>query len=225
MATGCGSRFSRLGDEGLQEWFAGTGIAIANLRRGLAVALAFLLDPAALAEPGTGGLELPHRPAAYHFPQPGLVDVAQNRLAMVARPDIAHRIEGIVGPRSAGRTETKTQMVIDARIHQTRRDRHGTTDAQAGFRGKIIRLPIPELSEERRASLAKQVKHRAEEAKIAIRNIRRDGNELAKKAQKNSEITEDDLKQMLDDIQKLTDDYIAAIEKDLAHKEKELMNV
>jgi ribosome recycling factor len=91
--------------------------------------------------------------------------------------------------------------------------------------GKIIRLPIPELSEERRASLAKQVKHRAEEAKIAIRNIRRDGNELAKKAQKNSEITEDDLKQMLDDIQKLTDDYIVAIDKDLAHKEKELMVV
>ena len=91
--------------------------------------------------------------------------------------------------------------------------------------GKIIRLPIPELSEERRASLAKQVKHRAEEAKIAIRNIRRDGNELAKKAQKNSEITEDDLKQMLDDIQKLTDDYIVAIDKDQAHKEKELMNV
>jgi ribosome recycling factor len=91
--------------------------------------------------------------------------------------------------------------------------------------GKIIRLPIPELSEERRASLAKQVKHRAEEAKIAIRNIRRDGNELAKKAQKNSEITEDDLKQALDDIQKLTDDYIVAIDKDLAHKEKELMNV
>ncbi len=91
--------------------------------------------------------------------------------------------------------------------------------------GKIIRLPIPELSEERRASLAKQAKHRAEEAKVAIRNIRRDGNELAKKAQKNSEITEDDLKQMLDDIQKLTDDYIIAIDKDLVHKEKELMNV
>ena len=88
--------------------------------------------------------------------------------------------------------------------------------------GKIIRLPIPELSEERRASLAKQVKHRAEEAKIAIRNIRRDGNELAKKAQKNSEITEDDLKQMLDDIQKLTDKYIKEIDTLLAAKEKEI---
>lgn len=91
--------------------------------------------------------------------------------------------------------------------------------------GKIIRLPIPELSEERRNSLVKQVKHRAEEAKIAIRNIRRDGNEAAKKAQKDSLITEDDLTQMLDDIQKLTDSYISAIDKDLEKKEKDLMSV
>jgi len=91
--------------------------------------------------------------------------------------------------------------------------------------GRIIRLPVPELSEERRSQLAKQVKTRAEDAKIVMRNIRRDGNEIAKKAQKNSEITEDDLKKMLDDIQKLTDSYIASVEKIQEGKEKELMKL
>lgn len=91
--------------------------------------------------------------------------------------------------------------------------------------GRVLRLPVPELSEERRATLVKQVKVRSEDAKIAIRNIRRDGNDAAKKAQKNSEITEDDLKQMIDDIQKLTDTYIANIDKDLAGKEKDLMHI
>lgn len=91
--------------------------------------------------------------------------------------------------------------------------------------GKILRLPIPELSEERRASLVKQVKQRSEDAKIAIRNIRRDGNEAAKKAQKGGEITEDDLRDMLKDIQELTDSYIEHIDKDLAAKEQELMTV
>jgi ribosome recycling factor len=91
--------------------------------------------------------------------------------------------------------------------------------------GRVIRLPVPELSEERRASFAKQVKSRAEEARVAIRNVRRDGNEVAKKAQKNSEITEDDLKQMLLDIQKLTDDYIKEVDDVLLKKEKELMSI
>jgi ribosome recycling factor len=91
--------------------------------------------------------------------------------------------------------------------------------------GKILRLPIPELSEERRTALAKQVKSRAEEARIAIRNIRRESNEVAKKAEKTSEITEDDLKDMLEDIQKLTDDYIKEIDDILHKKEDELMNL
>jgi ribosome recycling factor len=91
--------------------------------------------------------------------------------------------------------------------------------------GKMLRLPIPELSEERREKLAKQVKHRGEEAKIAIRNIRRDCNDIAKKAQKSSDITEDDLRDMLDDIQKATDNYIKDIDKNVAAKEKELMTV
>ncbi len=91
--------------------------------------------------------------------------------------------------------------------------------------GRLVRLPIPELSEERRAGLAKQVKARSEDARIAIRGIRREGNEIAKKAQKGSEITEDELKTYLERIQKLTDEYIAAVDKDTEDKEKELMKL
>ena len=91
--------------------------------------------------------------------------------------------------------------------------------------GRVLRLPIPELSEERREMLAKQVKTRAEESRIAIRNIRRDSNDVAKKSQKASDITEDDLKDMLEDIQKLTDDYIKDIDSTLHKKEDELLNI
>ena len=91
--------------------------------------------------------------------------------------------------------------------------------------GKIVRLPIPPLSEDRRLQLAKQVKARAEEAKVSIRNARRDGNDAAKKAQKASEITEDDLKKVTEKIQKLTDDSIKMVDDVSAEKEKELMAI
>ena len=91
--------------------------------------------------------------------------------------------------------------------------------------GRVIRLPIPELSTERRQTLSKQVKARGEEAKIAVRNARRDANEFAKKAEKSGDLTEDDLKEMLDDIQKLTDDYTKAVDKDIEAKETELMSI
>ncbi len=91
--------------------------------------------------------------------------------------------------------------------------------------GRVIRLPIPELSTERRAQLSKQVKSRGEDAKVAIRNGRRDANEIAKKAEKSHEITEDDLKEMLNDIQTLTDDYIKLIDKHIESKEAELMSI
>lgn len=91
--------------------------------------------------------------------------------------------------------------------------------------GRIIRLPIPELSEERRERLTKQVHARAEEARVTVRNIRREGNEIAKKAQKDKEITEDDLKLRLNDIQKLTDEYIEEIDATLKKKENELMSM
>lgn len=91
--------------------------------------------------------------------------------------------------------------------------------------GKIIRLPIPPLSEERRTTLAKQVKGYVENSKIEIRNARRDGNEALKKAQKNSEITEDELKSYMEKVQKLTDTYIEKIESLAAAKEKELLTI
>lgn len=91
--------------------------------------------------------------------------------------------------------------------------------------GKVIRLPIPPLSEERRTQLAKQVKARLEAAKVELRNARRDANEALKKAQKASEITEDELKNDLEKIQKMTDSYTANLEKIAAEKEKELMTI
>ncbi len=91
--------------------------------------------------------------------------------------------------------------------------------------GRIIRLPIPELSEERRKEMTKLVKKRSEDARIEIRNARRDANDIVKKAQKASEITEDDLKSLTDEIQKLTDKMIEQVNKDLEAKEQELMMV
>ncbi|HHT87230.1 MAG TPA: ribosome recycling factor [Clostridiales bacterium] len=91
--------------------------------------------------------------------------------------------------------------------------------------GKVIRLVFPELTEERRKELVKQVKKKGEEAKVAIRSIRRDANEQVKKERKESLITEDDQKALEEDIQKLTDDKIKEIDNIIAEKEKEIMEV
>ena len=91
--------------------------------------------------------------------------------------------------------------------------------------GKVIRLAFPELNEERRKELVKEIKKIAEEAKVAIRAIRRDGIDEAKVKQKNSEITEDDLKNAETQMQKLTDKKIEEIEKILENKEKEVMSI
>lgn len=91
--------------------------------------------------------------------------------------------------------------------------------------GSIIRLMIPQLTEERRKELVKVVKKEAEEAKIAIRNIRRDANDDLKKLEKNGEITEDDQRGYSDDIQKLTDDQISKIDQITKDKEKEILEV
>ena len=91
--------------------------------------------------------------------------------------------------------------------------------------GKVIRLAFPELTEERRNDLAKVIRKIAEEAKVSIRAIRRDGIDEAKAKQKNSEITEDELKSAETEIQKITDKYIDEIDKILADKEKEIMSV
>ncbi len=91
--------------------------------------------------------------------------------------------------------------------------------------GKTIRLTFPPLTEERRKELVKDIHKRAEEAKVAIRSIRRDAIESYKTQKKNSEITEDDLKEIEKDIQNLTDQYSKEIDTILAKKEKEIMEV
>ena len=91
--------------------------------------------------------------------------------------------------------------------------------------GKVIRLAFPELTEERRKELVKEIKKMAEDSKVAIRSSRRDGIDRAKAMQKNSEITEDDLKSAEDTIQKLTDKKIDEIDKILSDKEKEILTV
>ena len=91
--------------------------------------------------------------------------------------------------------------------------------------GKLIRLNFPELNEERRKELVKEVKKMGEDAKVAIRSIRRDGIDEFKAMQKNSEITEDELKMAEDNIQKITDKNIDEIDKLTDGKEKEIMTV
>ena len=91
--------------------------------------------------------------------------------------------------------------------------------------GKLIRLSVPELTEERRKEYVKIVKKEAEEGKIAVRNIRKDINNKLRKSEKDGEITEDDLKSSEDKVQKLTDKYIKFIDEVLEKKEKELITV
>ena len=91
--------------------------------------------------------------------------------------------------------------------------------------GKVIRLVFPELTEERRKELTKEVKKKAEASKVAIRNIRRDANDAIKKSSKENDMSEDDVKKIEGDIQKLTDKYIADIDKAVENKTKEIMTV
>ena len=91
--------------------------------------------------------------------------------------------------------------------------------------GRVIRLIFPQLTEERRKELSKQVKKYAEDAKVAMRNIRRDGMDYVKKLKKNNEITEDDQKKAEKDLQDLTDKYIKKVDAALAAKDKELMSI
>ena len=91
--------------------------------------------------------------------------------------------------------------------------------------GRTVRLVIPPLTEERRKDLTKLIKKMGEESKVAIRNCRRDANDMLKKAEKSGELTEDDLKDDLDEIQKLTEQYMKDIDKMVSDKEKELMEL
>ena len=91
--------------------------------------------------------------------------------------------------------------------------------------GKVIRLSFPELTEERRKQLTKDVKKKGEDAKVAIRNLRREAMDAFKKAEKKSDLTEDDLKDLEKEIQDLTDKYAAELDKRVEAKNKEIMTV
>lgn len=91
--------------------------------------------------------------------------------------------------------------------------------------GKVIRLIFPELTEERRRDLTKDVKKKGEAAKVAIRNIRRDGNDVFKKLDKKEDVSEDVIKELQDELQKITDRYIKDVDKIVDEKSKELMTV
>ncbi len=91
--------------------------------------------------------------------------------------------------------------------------------------GKVIRLVFPELTEDRRKELAKDVKKKSESTKVAVRNIRRDANDVIKKAEKAGEISEDEQKDIEEEIQKMTDKYIDLIDREAEAKSKEIMTV
>jgi ribosome recycling factor len=91
--------------------------------------------------------------------------------------------------------------------------------------GKVIRIPVPPLTEERRKELVKKLNHMAEEHRVALRNIRRDANEALKKLLKDKLISEDDERRGLDEVQKLTDSYIAKLDQMAKAKEKEILEI
>jgi ribosome recycling factor len=91
--------------------------------------------------------------------------------------------------------------------------------------GRLIRVPIPELSEERRKDMVKMAGRTTEEQRVAIRNIRREANDRVKSLQKNGDITEDDRDSALEEVQKLTNDHIKKMDDMLAAKEKEILEV
>ena len=110
-----------------------------------------------------------------------------------------------------------------AKVEKAIRD--GDLGLNPATNGDVIRVPMPMLTEERRRELIKVVKSEGEDAKVAMRNVRRDANDALKKLVKDKEISEDDERRAQDDIQKLTDRYVAEIDKMLQVKEAELMAV
>ncbi|MCO5108761.1 MAG: ribosome recycling factor [Burkholderiaceae bacterium] len=115
--------------------------------------------------------------------------------------------------------EKKMVQVVDKAIRESDLGLNPSTS------GDVIRVPMPPLSEERRRELTKVVKHEGEQAKVAVRNLRRDANEHLKKLVKDKAISEDDERRAQDDVQKLTDRYVVEIDKMLSVKEQEIMTV
>lgn len=115
--------------------------------------------------------------------------------------------------------EAKLVPAIERAIQQSEMDLNPIND------GKLVRIPIPKLSEERRKDLAKVVKGMTEDARVAIRNIRRDANAVLEKLQKDKILGEDELKRSKDEIQKVTDEHVQKADKAQAKKEAEIMEV
>ena len=115
--------------------------------------------------------------------------------------------------------EKKMVQVVDKAIRESDLGLNPATS------GDLIRVPMPPLSEERRRELTKVVRHEGEQAKVAVRNLRRDANEHLKKLLKDKEISEDDERRAQEDVQKLTDRFIVEIDRILTVKEQEIMTV
>ncbi len=115
--------------------------------------------------------------------------------------------------------EKKLVQVVDKAIRESDLGLNPSTS------GELIRVPMPPLSEERRRELTKVVRHEGEQARVAVRNLRRDANEHLKKLLKDKEISEDDERRAQDDVQKLTDRFVVEIDRMLAVKEQEIMTV
>ncbi len=128
---------------------------------------------------------------------------------------------------SAPEARLLTVNVWDASL--TKAVEKGIAEAGLGLNpqaeGQMIRVPIPELSEERRAEMAKVSGKYAENGRVAVRNVRRDGMDTAKKAEKDGDISEDEHRKLSDQIQKLTDEFIKKIDEAAARKEEEIMQV
>ena len=132
-----------------------------------------------------------------------------------------------VGTVSAPEAKTLTVHVWDSSLVKPTEVaiRNSQLNLNPIIDGQMIRISVPDLSEERRREICKMAGKYAEQTKIAIRNIRRDGMDEVKKLEKNKEVTEDQQKKMLNDIQKITDEFVKKIEISLSLKEKEIMKV
>ncbi len=162
-----------------------------------------------------------------------LADIRAGR----ANPSLLNKIEVSYYGTPTKITEMATVKVTDARtIVITPYDGSTLKDMEKGILasdlgitpqndGKTIRLSFPQLTEERRKELTKQVSKMGDEAKVAIRNIRRDANDMSKKLKKDGEMTEDELKASDKSVQDLTDKYIKNIDEVTARKNKELMEI
>jgi ribosome recycling factor len=133
------------------------------------------------------------------------------QLALISTPEPRLLV---ISPFDAGTTHAIEKAIRESKL-----------GIQPIVDGKIIRLPIPALSEERRRELVKTVKQIAEETRVRIRSSRRDGMEALKKGQKEGKITEDDLERCEKEVQKLTDEYVKKVDDSFASKEADIMKV